>query len=125
MNRHTIVLAYNEPEEGKALRKGEYNDGSVIGHPRKFKCEVGDTLAFESKQGYPLTVKMESPRGMFVPKVFSTDPKYCRTHKIKLGAPVKFKKLGEFQYCCGFVDDGKRYGYPRHKRLGNTGQGGT
>jgi plastocyanin len=125
MNGHTILLTYREPKKGKALLKGEYNDGSVTGQPRKLKCQVGDTLAFESSQGYPVTVKMEKPRGMFSPNVFSTDPKYCRTHKIKCGAPVKFKKLGEFQYCCGFVDDGKTYGYPRHKRLGNTGQGGT
>jgi hypothetical protein len=62
---------------------------------------------------------------MFSPNVFSNDPKYCLKHKkIKCGAPVKFKKLGKFQYCCGFVDDGKTYGYPRHKRFGNTGQGG-
>ena len=128
MERHTIVLTYSEPEEekqGEAANEGEYGDGKVTGRPSKIPCaRVGDTLVFESRQGYSVNIKLE-PAGMFSPNYFSTDPKFCRKHKIRRGAGVKFRKLGKFRYCCGFVEDGKTYGYPKHERLGNTGQGGT
>jgi len=89
--------------------------------PRIYK--KGDTLKWETDEGY---VNVELiPKCLFSPtNLFSTDPDFCKKHRIKPGRPVRIKEGGApFRYWCGFVEideEGKKttIGYPVTRDIG-------
>jgi hypothetical protein len=128
MKAHVIELTYKKKDQVSSAQVSASDHLKTQSGGEQFEAQAkrtsasrdeGDTLKWKSDDDY-ITVELR-PKCMFSSNLFSTDPVFCKKHKIKpVGRPVKIKELGPFQYWCGFRDkkSGEIIGYPGSKDIG-------